>query len=218
MTATGTASDESRPPMVDVYVDPVCPFAWITSRWLVEVEQLGRIGLRFQVMSLSVLNEGRDDISDFYRDLVGRAWGTARLAIATELFHGEAALRRLYEALGARLHVGDQRADRSLMLDALTGAGLPATLVDAAENTEFDRPLRDSHHRGMDPVGQEVGTPVVHVPVGPGEVPVAFFGPVLSSCPTGDDALRLWEAVLAFASTPQFFELKRSRTVPLSFD
>ena len=203
--------------MVEVYVDPVCPFAWITSRWLVEVARLGRIDVRFRVMSLSVLNVGRDDISDFYRDLVDRAWGTARLAIATDQLHGEVAFRRLYEALGVRLHVGDRRADRALILDALAEAGLPAGLADSADSAEFDAPLRASHHRGMDPVGDEVGTPVVHVHVAPGESPVAFFGPVLSSCPTGADALRLWDGVLAVASTSQFFELKRSRSVPLSF-
>ena len=205
-------------PLVEVFVDPVCPFAWITSRWLVEVERLGRIELRFRVMSLSVLNDGRDDISDFYRELVGRAWGTARVAIATEHQHGEVGLRRVYEAFGARLHVGDQRADRVLILDALTEAGLPADLADAAESTEFDPLLRVSHHRGMDPVGDEVGTPVIHVHVTPGHAPVAFFGPVLSSCPIGEHATRLWDGVLAVASTPEFFELKRSRSVPLSFD
>jgi hypothetical protein len=205
-------------PLVEVYVDPVCPFAWITSRWLVEVARLGRIELRFRVMSLSVLNEGRDDISDFYRDLVDRAWSTARLAIATEQQYGEAAFARLYEALGVRLHVGDQRADRVLILEALAEAGLPSSLADVADSTEFDELLRASHHRGMSPVGEDVGTPVVHVHVESGAAPVAFFGPVLSSCPTGDAVVRLWDGVLAMASTKEFFELKRSRTVPLSFD
>jgi hypothetical protein len=204
-------------PLVEVYVDPVCRFAWITSRWLVEVERLGQIQLRFRVMSLSVLNEGRDDISDFYRDLVDRAWSTARLAIATEQQHGEAAFVRLYEALGGRLHVGDQRTDRALILDALAAAGLPPALADVIDSTEFDELLRASHRRGMSLVGEDVGTPVVHVHIESGEAPVAFFGPVLSSCPTGDAALRLWNGVLAMASTKEFFELKRSRTVPLSF-
>jgi hypothetical protein len=205
-------------PFVEVYVDPVCPFAWITSRWLVEVARLGRIELRFCVMSLSVLNEGRNDISDFYRDLVDRAWGTARLAIATEQRHGEAAFARLYEVLGVRLHVGDQRADRSLILEALAEAGLPSSLADAADSTEFDDLLRASHHRGMDPVGEDVGTPVVHVHLRSVSAPVAFFGPVLSSCPTGDAAVRLWDGVLNVVSTKEFFELKRSRSVPLSFN
>jgi hypothetical protein len=204
-------------PLVEVYVDPVCPFAWITSRWLAEVARLGRIELRFRVMSLSVLNEGRDDISDFYRDLVERGWSTSRLAIATEQQHGEAAFARLYEALGDRVHVGALQADRALILDALGEVELPSALADAADSTEFDDRLRASHHRGMDPVGEDVGTPVVHVHLGSGEAPVTFFGPVLSACPTGDAALRLWDGVLAVASTQEFSELKRSRTVPLSF-
>jgi hypothetical protein len=208
----------TEPPLVEVYVDPICPFAWITSRWLVEVERLGRIHLRFRVMSLSVLNEGRDDISEFYRDLVDRAWGTARLMIATEQQHGEVAVARLYEALGVRLHVDDRRADRALILDALAEAGLPSGLADAADGAEFDAPLRASHHCGMSPVGEDVGTPVVHVHLGAGEGPVAFFGPVLSSCPTAGAAAQLWDGVLALALTQEFFELKRSRNVPLSFD
>ena len=160
---------------------------------------------------------GRDDVSDFYRDLVDRAWGTARLAIATEQLHGEAAFRNMYAALGSRLHVGDQRADRAVIGDALADAGLPASLADAAESTDFDELLRASHHRGMDPVGQDVGTPVIHVHLEPGDAPVAFFGPVLSAYPIGDGATRLWDGVLAVASTPEFFELKRSRSVPLTF-
>jgi 8-oxo-dGTP pyrophosphatase MutT (NUDIX family) len=208
----------SEPPLVEVYVDPVCPFAWITSRWLIEVARLDRIQLRIRVMSLSVLNEGRDDISEFYRDLVDRAWGTARVLIATEHHHGEAAVARLYQAFGARLHLGDRRADQALILEALNEAGLPSALADAAESLDLDEPLRASHHRGMSPVGEDVGTPVVHVHATTLASPVAFFGPVLSSCPTGQAALQLWDGVLALASTPEFFELKRSRNVALSFN
>lgn len=205
-------------PQVDLFVDPVCPFAWITSRWLAEVERLCPIRLSFQVMSLSVLNDGRADISDFYRDLVERAWGTARVLVATQDGHGPEATRRLYEALGTRLHLQDRRADQALIVDALGAAGLPPDLADVADTDAWDDRLRASHHRGMDPVGDEVGTPVVHIRPTPDAPTVALFGPVLSSCPRGHDALRLWDAVLAAASTPQFFELKRSRNVPLSFE
>lgn len=202
---------------VDLFVDPVCPFAWITSRWLVDVERQGRIALRFRVMSLSVLNEGRDDISDFYRELVDRAWGTARVMVAAQEHHGTDAARHLYDAFGARLHLQDRRADTALILEALAEAQLPASLAAVADSNDVDELLRASHHAGMGPVGQEVGTPVVHIHTAPGTRPAALFGPVLSSAPKGDDALRLWDGVVAVATCPQFFELKRSRDVPLSF-
>lgn len=205
------------PCLVDLFVDPVCPFAWITSRWLAEVERHGHIALRFQVMSLSVLNEGRDDISDFYRELVDRAWGTARVMVAAQERHGSDATRRLYEAFGARLHLQDRRADTALILEALADADLPAALADVADTDEVDDLLRASHHAGMGPVGQEVGTPVVHIRTASGAPTAALFGPVLSSAPKGDDALRLWDGMVAVATCPQFFELKRSRDVPLSF-
>lgn len=205
-------------PQVDVFVDPVCPFAWITSRWLAEVERLRPLRLTFQVMSLSVLNDGRDDLSDFYRDLVDRAWGTARVLVAAQDHHGPEATRRLYEAFGRRLHLQDRRADQALIVEALHAAGLPSDLADVADTDAWDDRLRASHHRGVDPVGDEVGTPVVHIRRTPGAPTVALFGPVLSSCPRGHAALQLWDAIVAAASTPQFFELKRSRDVPLSFE
>ena len=196
---------------VDVWVDPICPFAWMTSRWLLEVEHHRDVSVRFHIMSLSVLNEGRDDISDFYRDLVERGWGPVRIAIAAEQAAGQVALKALYNALGTRIHDGRIEPDRALYVDALTEAGLPAGLADAATSTEYDHALRASHHHGMDPVGEEVGTPVVHVR-GPNGETVAFFGPVVTPIPRGEAAARLWDGVLLVAATEQFLELKRSRT------
>ena len=205
------------PTPIHIWVDPICPFAWLTSRWLLEVEQQRPITVTFHIMSLSVLNDGREGISDFYRDLVGRAWGGVRVAIAAEHHHGNDVLRDLYTALGTRIHVQDRHADRDLLIEALLEAGLPADLADAADSTDYDDLLRTSHHQGMDPVGEEVGTPVIHIPGDNGET-VAFFGPVVTPAPRGQRAARLWDGVVLVASTPEFFELKRSRTRKLSFE
>jgi hypothetical protein len=202
---------------VDVWVDPVCPFAWLTSRWLLEVERQRPITVTFHIMSLSVLNQGREGLSDFYRDLVDRAWGAVRVAIAAEHEHGNEVLRGLYQALGTRIHLQDRRQDRALFVEALIDVGLPVSLADAADSDTYDELLRASHHRGRDLVGEEVGTPVIHVPGTDGKT-VAFFGPVVTPTPRGDAALRLWDGVMLVADTPEFFEMKRSRTRPLSFD
>ena len=207
---------QGTPTPVDIWVDPICPFAWMTSRWLLEVEAHRNIDIGFHVMSLSVLNHGRDCL-DFYRDLVGRAWGSVRVLIAAEQHHGSRAVRDLYNALGYRIHNQQRRADRALHEEALTDADLPTSLADAADSTDHDNALRVSHHRGMDPVGDEVGTPVIHLQ-GPAGTTVAFFGPVVTPIPRGDNALRLWDGVVAVAATDEFFELKRSRTREPNFD
>jgi hypothetical protein len=189
---------------VDIWVDPICPFAW-------------PISVSFPLLSLSVLNDGREGLSEFYRDLVGRAWGAVRVAIAAERHHGNAVLRDLYTELGRRIHNEDRDADHELLVEALLASGLPPDLADAADTDEYDGLLRASHHRGMDPVGEEVGTPVIHLPDGEGRT-VAFFGPVVTPIPRGERAARLWDGVVAVAGLDEFFELKRSRTRKLSFD
>jgi hypothetical protein len=199
------------PERVDLWVDPICPFAWMTSRWLLEVERVRPITALFHVMSLSVLNENRSDLSERYRRLLDSGWGPVRIAIAAELAHGHEALRALYGALGTRLHLQGRDLSRALYPEALSEVGLPASLADVAERTELDEALRASHRAGRDPVGDEVGTPVIHAP-GPGGQPVAFFGPVVVPAPKGEAAGRLWDGVLLVAGTDGFVELKRSRT------
>jgi hypothetical protein len=196
---------------VDMWFDPLCPWAWLTSRWLLEVEKIRPVDVRFHVMSLSVLNEGRDELSESYRQLLAAGWGPVRVAIAAELKYGNAVLRDLYTALGTRRHLGGQEFGPEVYREALEEAGLDPELAGAADSTEYDAVLRESHDRGMKPVGLDVGTPVIHAP-GPTEgSQIAFFGPVVTPAPKGEAAGKLWDGVLLVAGTPGFYEIKRTR-------
>ncbi|MFF5074770.1 disulfide bond formation protein DsbA [Micromonospora olivasterospora] len=199
-----------------MWFDPICPWAWITSRWLLEVEQVRDVDVRFHVMSLSVLNEGRD-LPEQYQELMRTGWGPVRVCIAAERKHGPDALRELYTALGTRIHLGKEELGRELLAAALNDGGLDPSLADAAESTGYDEALRASHEAGMRPVGTDVGTPVIHAP-GPDGGKVAFFGPVVTPRPKGEAAGRLWDGVLLVAGTPGFYELKRSRELGPIFD
>lgn len=195
---------------VDLWVDPACPWAWITSRWLLEVEQVRDVKVTFHVMSLSVLNEGRDELPERYRATLARNWGPVRVLIAAEALSGANAVRELYGAIGRRIHHEKAGNGPDVLRAALAEAGLPVSLAEAADTDGNDDALRTSHNAGMKPVGQDVGTPVIHVPDQTGQLN-AFFGPVLSTIPRGEAAGRLWDGVLAVTGTDGFFELKRTR-------
>jgi len=201
---------------VDMWFDPRCPWAWITSRWLLEVEKVREVDVRFHVMSLSVLNEGRD-LGEKYNALMKTAWGPVRVCIAAEQRHGSPVLRDLYTAMGTRIHLQEQEPGPELYAAALAEAGLDPALADAADSTEYDQALRASHDAGMKPVGLDVGTPVIHAP-GPDGTTVAFFGPVITPAPKGEAAGRLWDGCLLVAGTPGFYEIKRTREAAPIFD
>jgi hypothetical protein len=198
-----------------MWFDPRCPWAWITSRWLLDVEQIRPIDVRFHVMSLSVLNEHTAD--ERYRASLAAGWKPVRVAIAAEQRYGTEALRPLYTALGTRIHVQKEELGRPLFEAALADAGLDPDLAAAADDPAYDAAVRASHDTGMAPVGDDVGTPVIHVP-GPNGQQVAFFGPVVTPAPKGDAAGRLWDGTLLVAGTPGFFEIKRTRTAKPAFD
>ncbi len=202
--------------VVDMWFDPRCPWAWITSRWLLEVERVRPVRVSFHVMSLSVLNEGRDGLSERYKAGLVAGWGPVRVAIAAEQRYGNEVLRDLYTALGTRTHLQKRELDHDTLAEALTEVGLDPALADVADSTEYDEALRASHNAGMEPVGLDVGTPVIHAP-GPDGRTIAFFGPVVTPAPKGEAAGRLWDGVLLVAGTEGFYEIKRTRDAPPVF-
>lgn len=195
---------------VDFWFDPRCPFAWLTSRWMLEVQQVREVDVTWHVMSLAALNAERD-IPEDYRAMLADAWEPVRVLIKAEQEHGNEALLPLYTALGNRFHVKGEKQSRDLIAEALDEAGLPAELIEAADDSSLDDAVRASHQEAMDLVGDDVGTPTIKV----GDI--AFFGPVITKTPRGEEAGRLFDATVQLASYDQFFEIKRSRTAELDF-
>jgi 2-hydroxychromene-2-carboxylate isomerase len=210
-TSTAPVADASARQTADFWFDPLCPWAWLTSRWMLEVEQVRPVDVSWHVMSLAVLNEGRE-MPEEYVELMRQAWGPVRVLIAAAERAGNEVLLPLYTALGTRFHLEKRPKDAETVAEALAEVGLPADLVEAMETDRYDEKLRASHAEGISRVGMDVGTPVVAV----GDT--AFFGPVVTPTPRGEAAGKLWDGVLLVAATPGFYELKRTRNAAPSFD
>ena len=201
---------------VEFWFDPRCPWAWITSRWVLEVSVPRDLDVTWSVMSLAVLNEGKD-IPAEYAERLATAWKPVRVCIAAEVEFGKSVLGPLYTAMGTRIHVQGRKDYDTIIAESLAEVGLPEALAAAADSENFDAQLRASHARGISLVGEDVGTPIIAIP-GPSGEPGAFFGPVITPMPVGEEALRLWDGALLVASVPGFYEIKRSRTQDPSFD
>jgi len=205
-----TSTPTTRP-VVDLWFDPACPWAWMTSRWIDEVSTMRDIDVRWHVMSLSVLNEKRDDLPQTYREMLDEGWGPVRVIIAAARDHGDQVIKPLYDAMGTRRHPGGQRDWAAIIAESLAEVGLPAELADVAGTDEGDVLVRESHGEGIGLVGEEVGTPVVAIDG------VGFFGPVVTPAPRGEDAGRLFDGLALMTSVPGFYELKRTRMAGPSF-
>jgi 2-hydroxychromene-2-carboxylate isomerase len=197
---------------VDFWFDPRCPFAWITSRTMLEVEKVRDVQVTWHIMSLAYLNQDKDDIPESYRKSLQDAWGPVRVCMAVDQEYGQEKLADLYTALGTKKHTeGREKMDKALVEEALEEIGVPAALAAAYDDSSYDEAIKKSHHVGMDQVGKEVGTPTIAVD---GH---AFFGPVLSQIARGEEAGKIWDASVALSSVPYFFELKRTRDRKLDF-
>jgi len=204
----------SQRDVADFWFDPICPWAWMTSRWMLEVTRLRPVDVRWHVMSLSVLNHGRE-LSPRYAALMEQGWQPVRVVAAAAAEHGDEVLLPLYTAIGTRFHPGGRgEAEQypAVFAEALAEVGLPAHLAEAAYSTDHDQYLKESTDRALELVGDDVGTPVISVSG------VAFFGPVVTPAPRGEQAAQLWDGTLAVASVPGFYEIKRSRTAGPTFD
>ncbi|NTW39198.1 MAG: DsbA family protein [Cellulomonadaceae bacterium] len=205
-----TPADQTRA-TADFWFDPLCPWAWLTSRWMTEVEQVREVDVRWHVMSLAILNDVPDHDEPGRRAADG-AWGPVRVVAAAQRAHGDAVVKPLYDAIGARLHPGGRSDRAAVLVEALAEVGLPAELADAAGSSAHDDLVRASHAGAIERVGNDVGTPVVGLAGG------AFFGPVMTPAPRGEEAGRLWDGLALITSVPGVYEIKRGRTAGPVFD
>lgn len=200
---------DGKPTRVDFFFDPICPYAWIASRWLREVALMRLLDVHFHVMSLRMLNENGAVDPEYFRR-IDHAVGPSRVAVAAVTHFGEHVLPGWYDAFGSLIfdhwRYPEPSEYRRAVEVALDAVGLPSSLASAADSAEYDDALRRSHESAVESVGGDIGTPIVQING------VAFFGPVLNSIPRGHQAVRLFDGARMLAGFPDFFELKRART------
>jgi len=195
----------------EFWFDPICPWAWMTSRWILEVRKVRPVNVKWNLFSLSHLNRDKE-LSDEYKSKLIKSWQTTRVIAAAQRLKGDEITLPLYTAISSRIHIGKREIELSLFEEALSEIGLPIDLAKSAEDESLNQIVIESHERGIKLVGNDVGTPIISVNG------TAFFGPVISPAPKGEEAGKLWDGVLGVASYPGFFEIKRSRTVGPIFD
>jgi len=195
----------------EFWFDPICPWAWMTSRWILEVTKVRPVNVKWNLFSLAQLNRDKE-LSDEYKSKLIKSWQTTRVIAAAQRLKGDEITLPLYTAISSRIHIGKREVELSLFEEALSEIGLPTDLTKSAEDESLNEIVIESHERGIKLVGNDVGTPIISVNG------TAFFGPVISPAPKGEEAGKLWDGVLGVASYPGFFEIKRSRTVGPIFD
>ena len=195
----------------EFWFDPVCPWAWMTSRWILEVEKVRDISVRWNLFSLAYLNRDKELPEDYKARLI-RSWHATRVIAAAQKAKGANITLPLYTAISSRIHLKKMDVGVTLFEEALVEVGLDTALAQAMNDESFNSAIIESHERGIALVGNDVGTPIISVSG------AAFFGPVISPAPKGEEAGKLWDGVVGVAGYPGFFEIKRSRTVGPIFD
>lgn len=199
----------SAQPKVEFWFDPICPWCWMTSRWISEVAEVRGFEIAWHPVSLAIINEGNDPGDHAEGMKQGQRMG--RVAVAAEELYGPDVVGKLYTAFGSRIHPGNREDWDTIITESLGEAEFSGQLDLAADDERFDVTLRANTAHALDIAGPNVGVPVISIDG------VAFFGPVVTPAPTGDLALQLWDGIRAAASVPGFYELKRGRTVGPQF-
>ncbi len=195
----------------EFWFDPVCPWAFITSRWILEVAKVREIEITWNIFSLPHLNKDRE-MPEKYKAIFANSWSCARIIKSVEKDFGKEKTLPLYSAISTRIHVLKEAVSKDLLSDSLKEVGLDTRYLAEMENSDWDKQIIESHERGIKLVGDDVGTPIIAING------IGFFGPVISPAPKGEEAGKLWDGVVLAASYPGFFEIKRSRTVGPIFD
>ena len=195
----------------EFWFDPLCPWAWMTSRWILEVEKVRDIEVRWNLFNLAYLNRNKEVPEDYKAELIN-SWYCTRVIAGAQNLRGDSITLPLYTAISSRIHLKKMDITEQLFKDSLIEVGLSESLSAAMNDESLDVKIIESHERGIKLVGNDVGTPIIAIEG------TAFFGPVISPAPKGEEAGKLWDGVVGVASYRGFFEIKRSRNVGPIFD